>query len=200
MPRINLLPWRQQQRAQRQKEFGLFAIGAVAAAAAVTLFTSWGVSAAIDSQRDRNVLLKKEITELDRQITEILGLEAQKQRLLARMEIIERLQRSRPEVVHVVDQLARTLPEGVYLTSVKQTGKKLELKGVAQSSTRVSTLMRNIEASQWITEPQLQVVETLKSGATGADFTLFSTQKSTEPAEEERKPRRPPRSAGTPAT
>ncbi len=200
MPRINLLPWRQQQRAQRQKEFGLFAIGAVAAAAAVTLFTSWGVSAAIDGQRNRNELLKKEISELDRQITEILGLEAQKERMRARMEIVERLQRSRPEVVHVVDQLARTLPEGVFLTSVKQSGKKLELKGVAQSSTRVSTLMRNIEASQWITDPQLQVVETLKSGGTGSEFTLFTTQKSVVPADEERKPRRPPRSAGAPAT
>lgn len=151
--------------------------GAVLAAAAVTLFTSWGVAAAIDRQRDRNELLKTEISDLDRQITEILGLEAQKQRLLARMEIIERLQRSRPEVVHVFDQLARTLPDGVYLTSVKQADKKIELKGVAQSSTRVSTFMRNIEASAWLENPQLQVVETAKQGGTGSNFTLFATQK-----------------------
>jgi type IV pilus assembly protein PilN len=181
MPRINLLPWRQQERQRRQKEFGLFAMGAVAAAAAVTLFTSWGVAAAIDRQRDRNELLKTEIAELDRQITEILGLEAQKARLQARIEVIERLQRSRPEVVHVFDQLARTLPEGVYLTSVKQTEKKLELKGVAQSSTRVSTFMRNIEASPWLQDPQLQVVETLKNQAQGSEFTLFATQKSMNP-------------------
>ena len=115
MPRINLLPWRQQLRAQRQKEFGVFSLGAALAALAVTLFASWGVSASIDRQRERNELLKAEIAELDRQITEILLLEAQKQRLLARMEIIERLQRSRPEVVHVFDQLARALPEGVVL-------------------------------------------------------------------------------------
>jgi type IV pilus assembly protein PilN len=196
MPQINLLPWRQQQRAQRKKEFGLLALGAVMAAAAVTLFTSWGVSAAIDRQHQRNELLKQEIAELDKQITEILGLEAQKQRLVARMEIITRLQRSRPEVVHVFDQLARTLPDGVYLTSVKQSDKKLELKGVAQSSTRVSTFMRNIEGSPWLTDPQLQVVETLKAGGTGSEFTLFATQKSTEPAEEERKPRRGPRPSG----
>jgi type IV pilus assembly protein PilN len=178
MPRINLLPWRQQQRAQRQKEFGLFSLGAVLAALAVTLFTSWGVSAAIDRQRERNELLKAEIAELDRRITEILGLEAQKQRLLARMEIIERLQRSRPEVVHVFDQLSRTLPEGVYLTSVKQSDRRLEIKGVAQSSTRVSTFMRNIEASPWLQEPQLQLVETRRGDAPGAEFTLFATQKS----------------------
>jgi type IV pilus assembly protein PilN len=197
MPQINLLPWRQQQRAQRQKEFGLFAGGALMAALAVTLFTSWGFSAAIDRQRERNELLKSEIADLDRQITEILGLEAQKASMRARMEIVERLQRSRPEVVHVIDQLARTLPDGVYLTSVKQTDKKLELKGIAQSSTRVSTLMRNIEASPWLSDPQLQVVETLKAGGSGSDFTLFATQKTTEPADDQRKPRRAGRTTGS---
>jgi type IV pilus assembly protein PilN len=188
MPRINLLPWRQQERQRRQKEFGLFSIGAVLAAAAVTLFTSFGVSSAIERQRERNELLKTEIAELDRQITEILGLEAQKARLQARIEVIERLQRSRPEVVHVFDQLVRTLPEGVYLTSVKQTDKRLELKGVAQSSTRVSTFMRNIEASPWLQDPQLQVVETLKQGQ-GSEFTLFATQKSVVGEDEERRAR-----------
>jgi type IV pilus assembly protein PilN len=197
MPRINLLPWRQQERAKRQKEFGLAAIGAVIAAAAVTLFTVWGFTWSIDRQRERNELLKTQIAELDKQIGEILGLEAQKQRLVARMDIITRLQRSRPEVVHVIDQLARTLPDGVYLTSVKQSDKRLELKGIAQSSTRVSTFMRNIEASPWLTNPELQVVETLKSGGAGSEFTLFATQKSVEPAEDERKPgRKPARSAG----
>jgi type IV pilus assembly protein PilN len=200
MPQINLLPWRQQQRSQRQKEFGLFALGAVMAALAVALFTSWGFSAAIDRQRLRNELLKTEIAELDKQITEILGLEAQRNRMRARMEIIERLQRSRPEVVHVFDQLARTLPDGIYLTSVKQTDKKLELKGVAQSSTRVSTLMRNIEGSPWLADPQLQVVETLKSGGSGSEFTLFATQKSVVSADEERKPRRGTRASGAAGT
>jgi type IV pilus assembly protein PilN len=184
MPSINLLPWRQQERQRRQKEFGLFSLGAVAAAFAVAMITSWGVSAAIDRQRERNELLKTEIAELDRQITEILGLEAQKARLQARIEVIERLQRSRPEVVHVFDQLARTLPEGVYLTTVKQTDKRLELKGVAQSSTRVSTFMRNIEASPWLQDPQLQVVETMKNQGQGSEFTLFATQKSVVPDDE----------------
>jgi len=190
MPQINLLPWRQQERAKRQKEFGLAAIGAIIAAAAVTLFTVWGFNWAIERQHERNELLKTEISELDKQITEILGLEAQKQRLVARMDIITRLQRSRPEVVHVFDQLARTLPDGVYLTSVKQNDKRLELKGIAQSSTRVSTFMRNIEASPWLTNPELQVVETLKTGGTGSEFTLFATQKSLEPVEDEHRPSR----------
>ncbi|HXQ30827.1 MAG TPA: PilN domain-containing protein [Steroidobacteraceae bacterium] len=200
MPQINLLPWRQLQRARRQKEFGIAAFGALLAAAAVTLFTSWGISAAIDRQHERNELLKRETAELDKQITEILGLEAQKQRMRSRMDIVERLQRSRPEVVHVFDQLVRTLPDGVYLTSVKQTDKKLELKGVAQSSTRVSTFMRNIESSPWLTDPQLQVVETMRQGGSGSEFTLFATQKSTEPADDEQKPRRAGRPAGAAGT
>ncbi len=201
MPQINLLPWRQQERAKRQKEFGLAAIGAVIAAAAVMLFTIWGFNWTIDRQRERNELLKGEIAELDKQITEILGLEAQKQRLVARMDIITRLQRSRPEVVHVFDQLARTLPDGVYLSSVKQNDKRLELKGIAQSSTRVSTFMRNIEASPWLTNPELQVVETMKTGGTGSEFTLFATQKSIEPAEDDRRPaRKAARPAGASGT
>jgi type IV pilus assembly protein PilN len=189
MPQINLLPWRQIERAHRQKQFGLAAIGALLVAGAVTLFTSWGISNSIDRQHERNALLKSEIDKLDKQITEILGLEAQRGRLVSRMEIIERLQRSRPEVVHVFDQLARSLPDGVYLTSVKQNDKKVELKGIAQSSTRVSTLMRNIEASPWLGDPQLQVVESAKS-ASGSEFTLFATQKSMVPADEDPKPKR----------
>lgn len=202
MPQINLLPWRMLQRAQRQKEFGLMAVGAMLAAAIVTLFTWWGISGAIDHQHDRNEVLKQEIALLDKQITEILGLEAQRERLIARMEIIGRLQRSRPEVVHVFDQMARVLPEGVYLTSVKETDRQIELKGVAQSSTRVSTLMRNIEASDWLTDPQLQVIETSKgTSTTGSDFTLLATQKSAVPADDEpKKQRRPHRAAGAPGT
>jgi type IV pilus assembly protein PilN len=200
MPQINLLPWRQLQRAQRQREFGFMAIGALAAALAVTLLTSLAFSSAIDRQRERNDLLKQEIAELDKQITEIQGLEAQKARMKSRMEVVERLQRSRPEVVHVFDQLARTLPDGVYLTSVKQNEKKLELRGIAQSSTRVSTFMRNIEASAWLTDPQLQVVETQKQGGSGSEFTLFATQKSMASADDDRKPRRPARAAGAAGT
>lgn len=196
MPQINLLPWRQLQRAQRKREFGFMALGALTAAGAVTLFTWWGISAAIQSQHDRNELLKQEIAELDKQITEIQGLEAQKERMKSRMEVVERLQRSRPEVVHVFDQLVRTLPDGVFLTSVKQTDLKLELKGIAQSSTRVSTFMRNIENSAWLSDPQLQVIETQKTGGAASEFTLFATQKSVTPTEETNKPKRPGRPAG----
>jgi type IV pilus assembly protein PilN len=199
MPRINLLPWRDTDRARRRKEFALGAVGAALAAAAITLFVSWGYSAAIDGQLQRNALLKHEISELDKQIAEILGLEEQKRKLDARMEIITRLQRSRPEVVHIFDQLVRTLPEGVSLTSVKQNDKRLEIRGIAQSSTRVSTFMRNIEASPWLENPELQVVETVKTGGSGSEFTLFATQRSSDGPEAEHKPARDPSKAGVSA-
>ena len=176
MPRINLLPWRAEERKKRQREFAFAAIGAVVAAGAVALLLSLVMSNRIDRQNEKNQILKTEIEKLDRQITEIHGLDNQKQRLLARMEIIQKLQRSRPEVVHLFDQLVRTLPDGVYLTSVKQSDKRLELKGMAQSSTRVSAFMRNIDDSEWLDKPELEVVETKKDAALGSEFTLFANQ------------------------
>ena len=175
MPRINLLPWREQQRKTRRREFGIAAGGAVAAAVVFgigghLLYTGW-----IDSQIEQNNLLKKEIVKLDSQIADIQDLETRKQRLVARMQIIEQLQRSRPEIVHLFDEIVKTVPEGVYLTSIKQSGRKLEIHGVAQSSTRVSTFMRNIDSSSWMDNPVLQVVESAKDSPTGgSSFTLFT--------------------------
>ena len=175
MPRINLLPWREQERKVRRREF-MVALGGAAFAAIIfvlggkLLYSSW-----IDSQNAKNNLLKKEIVKLDAQIADIQDLENRKQRLVARMEIIEKLQRKRPEIVHLFDELVKTVPEGIYLTQIKETGKKLEMKGVAQSSTRVSTFMRNIDSSSWMDNPQLQVVETTKDSSTGgSSFTLSS--------------------------
>jgi type IV pilus assembly protein PilN len=175
MPRINLLPWREQERKVRRREF-LIAVGAAVLASGVfvlggkLVYSSW-----TDAQVEKNNLLKKEIVKLDAQIADIQDLENRKQRLVARMEIIERLQRKRPEIVHLFDELVKTVPEGVYLTQLKETGTKLEIKGVAQSSTRVSTFMRNIDASTWMDNPQLQVVESAPNSSTGgSSFTLFA--------------------------
>ena len=184
MPRINLLPWREAERKRKRQEFFLSLGAAVATAALVTLLGHWQISASIKHQQDRNDLLTREIAALDKQIEEINGLDAQKRRLLARMEIIETLQRSRPEIVHVFDELVRVLPEGVYLTSLKQTGSRIEMRGVAQSSTRVSTFMRNIDSSEWLSDPSLQVVETKSRDAgRGASFTLFANQRKQAPVE-----------------
>ena len=128
-----------------------------------------------DAQDAKNTILRKEIVKLDAQIADIQDLQSRRQRLVARMEIIEKLQRKRPEIVHLFDELVKTVPEGIYLTQMKETGKKLEMKGVAQSSTRVSTFMRNIDSSSWMDNPQLQVVETSKDSPTGgSSFTLTS--------------------------
>ncbi len=175
MPRINLLPWREQERKIRRREFMIAAGGAVFAAIVFALGGKVVYSSWTDSQTEKNNLLKKEIVKLDAQIADIQDLEGRKQRLVARMEIIEKLQRKRPEIVHQFDELVRTVPDGVYLTSIKQSGNKLEIKGVAQSSTRVSTFMRNIDSSVWMDNPVLQVVETAKDSPTGgSSFTMFT--------------------------
>jgi len=175
MPRINLLPWREQERKVRRREFLVAAAAAVFAAGVFTLGGKLVYSSWTDAQIEKNNLLKREIVKLDAQIADIQDLENRKQRLVARMEIIETLQRKRPEIVHLFDELVKTVPEGVYLTQLKETGNKLEIRGVAQSSTRVSTFMRNIDASTWMDNPQLQVVEsTPNSPNGGSSFTLFA--------------------------
>ncbi len=193
MPSINLLPWRAELRKRRQKEF-LVGLGAAAAVGVlITLLAHFAVSTMIDAQQRRNELLQAEIAELDKQIAEILVLEEQKARMVARMEVIEKLQKSRPEVVKLFDDVVTTLPEGVYLTSLKQNQRRLEFMGVAQSSTRVSSFMRNIDASGVMAKPDLKVIENSGAGA-GATFTLFAQMKAPEgeseegPAAETKKP------------
>jgi type IV pilus assembly protein PilN len=179
MPRINLLPWREQQRKERKLALGVALGGAAVAAALATLGVNLFYNSLINGQEDRNERLQGEIRELDEQIERINTLETQKQNFIARMEIIEKLQRSRPEVVHMFDELVRTIPDGTYLTLLEQNKARLKIQGVAQSSTRVSTFMRNIDASEWLRNPELEVIET-KSGQTlGASFTLFADQVST---------------------
>ena len=186
MPRINLLPWREEERKKRQREFGVAMAGGVVAAIAVVLLTMFAYSQMISDQEARNARLTAEIKELEKSIEEIDGLERQKERLLARMEIIEQLQKSRPEIVHLFDEIARQLPEGVYLDGMKQTGARVELRGVAQSSTRVSALMRQVDESEWMTDPEVERVETTQSGASRqAEFVVYLKQvSSTDDGEE----------------
>jgi type IV pilus assembly protein PilN len=176
MPRINLLPWREAQRKERKLAF-LVALGVAALAAGVTAFAAFLLyGSMIEAQEHRNNSLRAAIKTLDKEIEEINSLESAKQKFIARMEIIEKLQRSRPEIVHVFDEIVRTLPEGVYLTSVKQNGMKLKFEGIAQSSTRVSSFMRNLDGSQWLRNPGLEVVQTTKGSGPGSSFTLTADQ------------------------
>ncbi|MGI9342481.1 MAG: PilN domain-containing protein [Gammaproteobacteria bacterium] len=192
MPRINLLPWRDELREQRRNQFYM-ALGAAAAGAGLAvLLTNMTFGSIIGHQNDRNRMLQNEIDALNIRIEEILSLEDQKDRLLARMQIIEQLQRSRPGIVHVFEELVTTLPNGVYLNSLKQNGKRLEIIGAAESNTRVSALMRNIDGSDWMTRPDLEVVEVKQSrlgadGARASEFKVFANTVSaaTEDGEEE---------------
>ena len=177
MPRINLLPWRTELRQKRKKDFLVAVFGAVMIGGLIAYATKLTVKGMTSNQNSRNNLLRTEIAELDQQIEEILGLESQKERLLARMDIIDQLQRSRPEIVHVFDEMVTALPEGVHLVEIKQLDTRIEFQGAAQSSTRVSALMRNIDASDWLRDPGLDVVETTDDGpARNASFTIFAQQ------------------------
>ena len=176
MPRINLLPWRDQQRTERKKAF-MVGMGAAGLAALAVSAAGWlMLSQMIDGQRQRNRLLTTEIQVLDKQIEQINSLETQKDQFIARMQIIEKLQRSRPEIVHVFDTFVKTVPDGTYLTGITQTEQRFRIRGVAQSSTRVSSFMRSLTASEWLKNPELEVVEATKSNSIGSDFTLFVDQ------------------------
>ncbi len=161
MVRINLLPHREQKRQARQRQFISMAIGLAVLAIAVVGLVHVVIAARIDNQTSRNKLLQDEIAKLDEQIKEIDKLREQTQALLARKQIVETLQANRTEAVHLLDQLVRQLPDGLYLRSVKQAGGKVTLVGYAQSNARVSTLMRNIESSPWLTQPELVEIKSV---------------------------------------
>jgi type IV pilus assembly protein PilN len=159
MMRINLLPWRAARRKQKKEEFLAVTLLALFTTAVILAFVHFNIAGMIDHQNQRNQFLQAEVTRLDKSIKEIEELEAKKKRLLARMEIIQRLQSSRPEIVHLFDELARTIPEGVYLIDLAQTEQSITMNGIAQSNARVSAYMRNLESSPWLKEPMLNIIE-----------------------------------------
>ena len=159
MARINLLPWREERRRQQRQEFFLAIALGTGLAAGLMLGVHLYLADRIEYQEQRNRFLKTQIAILDRKIKEIRDLEKKRDRLIAKMEIIQRLQFSRPEVVHLFDSMARTLPDGIYLTKMTQKGDRLAVDGIAQSNARVSAYMRNIEASPWLQKPKLKVIE-----------------------------------------
>ena len=169
MARINLLPWRAERRKHRQKEF-LTMLGLSAAAAAFLAFLIISYyNAQISGQNDRNAYLQDQITKVDQQIKEIDALDEKKRRLLARKEVIEQLQANRSQMVHLFDSLVRTIPDGVILTSLKQEGDKLTIEGRSQSNARVSSYMRTLESSGWMTNPDLSIIEA-KAGDPGLPY------------------------------
>lgn len=170
---INLLDWREARREARKTRF-FGAMGAAAVTSAAIVFLTWsGFNQAIENQNQRNRFLKEEITKVDRQIKEIRELEKVRDNLITRMRIIEELQQSRSEIVHYFDQVVETLPEGVYLTSLKQNGDTTTVNGVAESNGRVSSYMVNLDDSPWFGDPRLVVIKSLDQDRRRfAEFTL----------------------------
>lgn len=186
MARINLLPWRAERRKLRQKEF----VSMLGLAAVVALLVSFLIvmyfNGQLEGQQNRNAYLKEQIVIVDKQILEIEELDKKKANLLARKQVIEQLQASRSQMVHLFDELVRTIPEGVRLSSIKQSGQTLTLEGLAQSNARVSSYMRNLEDSGWMSNPDLTIIET-KGEDKGLPnvFSLKVTLKSPSTPEEE---------------
>lgn len=159
MARINLLPWRAERRVQRQREFYVM-LGAAAIAGLLLSFLLWfHYDRQVSGQTARNDFLKDEIAKVQAQNKEIEKLDEQKRRLLARKDVIEKLQANRSQMVHLFDSLVRTIPDGVMLANIKQEGEVLTLQGRAQSNARVSAYMRNLETSGWMTKPELSIIE-----------------------------------------
>jgi type IV pilus assembly protein PilN len=155
MPQINLLPWRDELRKRREKEFIITAVIAALMMGGVVLGVHLHYESRIAYQEQRNKFIEVEIAALDKKIAEIAELKKERDRLIARTQVIQSLQSGRPEIVHVFDELVTTLPDGVYYTKVAQKGRGLNLQGIAQSNARVASLMRSLDASKWFTNPSL---------------------------------------------
>ena len=184
MSNINLLPWRESRREQRKQQF-LIGLGVTVVGAALSLFL-WdlGVNHFIDRQESRNHYLRQNIAVLDQAVSEIRGLQQRRNELIERMEIIQALQGNRPVVVRLLDQLVRTLPDGVFYTALSTKGEVVSLEGVAESNNHVSRLMRRLDASQWLDSPKLDAVQSAPEyGDQSATFKL--TVKLSMPAGEE---------------
>ncbi|WP_069863122.1 type 4a pilus biogenesis protein PilN [Pseudomonas citronellolis] len=183
MARINLLPWREQLREERKQRF-LVALGGVLLVSGGLVFLGdQYFSSAIENQSARNDFLRKEIAVLDARIKEIGELKTRRQQLLERMKIIQDLQGNRPIIGRVFDQLVRTLPDGVYYTGLKMNGHTIAIAGAAESNNRVSNLMRNLDASDWLTSPNLTEVKAVTQGAVDQANTFQLTVQQTQPGE-----------------
>lgn len=173
MATINLRPWREERRDRLKREF--FQITGLFAAAAIGLCVAWQLvlSSWISNQNQRNSMLEAEITNLDQKVKEIQELKKKKEGLIDKIRVIQGLETSRPAIVHIFDELAKTLPDGVYYTKIERKATKISIQGTAESNQRVSTLMRNLDESPWFESPNLtKVVANPALGEQGNDFTL----------------------------
>lgn len=176
---INLLPWREERRKRHERIFYGTLAASVLLGACVWLITHAELNGRIDYQHGRNQFLKAEIAQLDKKIVKIRKLEATKKRLIARMEVIQKLQQGRPQIVHLFHQFVTTLPDGLYLNSIKEQGSHVTITGMAESNARVSKYMENLDGSRWLTDPDLNVIEVKNhNGFRTSNFTLAVQQTS----------------------
>lgn len=201
MIRINLLPHRAEKRRAQQVQFIAFSVISVVLGIFIVGFVHVTIMAQIGYQEGRNAYLNKEIAILDKQIDEIKKLREQTKSLLARKTVVENLQSTRSDVVHLLDQMLRILPDGVYLKSLKQTGNKISLVGYAQSNARVSTLMRSIQDSPWLNTPTLIEIHAITvTGSRLSEFSLnFNLTKQAPPAASAPSPVKPAGAKGAPS-
>ncbi len=178
MAKINLLPWRDELRAQKKQDF----IHAIVAGVLFTVLIFFGVHLYIEGlkayQEQRNKIIQDEIALLDIRIAQIKTIEEQKAKLLAKIDLIQKLQESRPEIVHLFDELPKVTPDGVFLMKFTQLGADLTFEGKSQSNARVSAFMRAIEASAWLTVPTLNVIQSANKANPEqlSDFTMHAKQ------------------------
>ncbi len=170
MAKINLLPWRDEYRQEKKKEYLTILAGVAIAAAVVAFVWIQSVDSNIEHQRGRNQILQAEISRLDKQVTEIRELQKRKDELIERMRVIQDLQGNRPVIVRVFDDIVRSLPDGVYFTEITRENMILSIKGVAESNNRVSSLMRRLDESEWFENPNLLRVQKVEGADESADY------------------------------
>jgi len=185
MANINLLPWREELRKEKTQQFATVTGFSVILTVCVIALIQFTISSQITYQKKRNKILEDEISSLDVALKEIEGLEETKEKLLSRMDIIQSLQQKRPQIVHLFDEIVRTVPEGIFLTGIKQTDNTININGVAESNGRVSAYMRNIDGSNWMSTPKLTVIESKKGSLRSSDFVLTTSQSTPKSDEEE---------------
>jgi type IV pilus assembly protein PilN len=186
LTQINLLPWREEQRQELKKQFVMTAVMTCLLAAAIVGLIHVQMQSKIDYQLSRNKFLTNEIAKVDEEIKEIKELQKVRRSLIERMEVIQDLQGSRPSIVHLFTEIVSSVPNGVYLQSLTQKGSNLKISGEAESNARVSTYMRNLQASAWLKDPNLTVIEIEDKTVTRiSTFTLTVKQTSPNAAGEE---------------
>lgn len=187
MAKINLRPWREELRAERQKQFVAMLVGVLIIAVGVVFLWQSHMTSEIEYQQSRNNYLQTSMIALDKKIKEIEGLKKKKKELLARMKVIQDLQGTRPVIVRVFDELVRTLPDGLYYTKVTKKANQLSIVGLAESNNRIAGLMRNFEASEWFGEPNLTAVKAVTKGEPASQFNMTVAQKTPEDKKETKK-------------